>query len=123
LEAFPITGCLWLAGAVAIAGAPPFGLFLSEFTILRAGLSAYWWAVSLFLIFLIVVFISFLTHFRRMYFARAHDAQAKTLSGTFWRTLPMWLAFLPLLVLGVWWPQTLWQAFARIADELGGSLH
>jgi hydrogenase-4 component F len=123
LKAFPVTGCLWLAGAVAIAGAPPFGLFLSEFTILRAGLAVYWWAVALFLIFLIVVFISFLAHFRRMYFAGAREAPFKPLTGTFWRTLPMWLAFLPLLVLGVWWPHTLWEAFARIANELGGGLH
>ena len=34
---FPVQGALWLAGAVAITGAPPFGLFPSEFTILRAG--------------------------------------------------------------------------------------
>ncbi|HEY7307330.1 MAG TPA: proton-conducting transporter membrane subunit [Bryobacteraceae bacterium] len=122
LKAFPVTGCLWLAGAVAIAGAPPFGLFLSEFTILRAGLAAYGWAVFLFLVFLIVVFISFLAHFRRMYFARTHEAPAKALTGTFWRTLPMWLAFLPLLLLGVWWPHTLWEAFTRIAAELGGGL-
>ena len=37
-EYFPTSGALWLAGAVAITGAPPFGLFLSEFTIMRAGL-------------------------------------------------------------------------------------
>ncbi len=66
LKAFPVTGTLWLAGALAIAGAPPFGLFLSEFTILRAGVAGqYRWAVFLFLIFLIVVFIAFLAHFRR----------------------------------------------------------
>src|SRR5208282_6674828 len=35
---FPVLGGLWLAGAVAITGAPPFGLFLSELTIIRAGL-------------------------------------------------------------------------------------
>ncbi len=41
---FPVVGALWLAGAVAITGAPPFGLFASELTILRAGLatSAAW---------------------------------------------------------------------------------
>ena len=39
-EHFPTSGALWLAGAVAITGAPPFGLFLSEFTIMRAGLQA-----------------------------------------------------------------------------------
>ena len=33
---FPVQASLWLAGAVAITGAPPFGLFLSELIILRA---------------------------------------------------------------------------------------
>jgi hydrogenase-4 component F len=34
---FPVAGGLWLAGAVTITGAPPFGLFFSELTIMRAG--------------------------------------------------------------------------------------
>lgn len=122
LKAFPVTGCLWLAGAVAIAGAPPFGLFLSEFTILRAGMAMYRWAVFLFLIFLIVVFVSFLAHFRRMYFSKTPDAPVKRLSGTIWRGLPMWLAFVPLLILGLWWPHGLWSAFTHMAAELEGSL-
>ena len=32
----PISGMLFILGFLAIAGAPPFGLFISEFTILRA---------------------------------------------------------------------------------------
>jgi formate hydrogenlyase subunit 3/multisubunit Na+/H+ antiporter MnhD subunit len=35
---FPVQSALWLAGAAAIAGAPPSGLFQSELAILRAGL-------------------------------------------------------------------------------------
>lgn len=122
LKAFPVTGCLWLAGAVAIAGAPPFGLFLSEFTILRAGMTTYRWAVFLFLIFLIVVFISFMAHFRRMYFAESSGEPIKPLNGTVWRGLPMWLAFVPLLIFGLWWPHSFWEAFTRMAGELGGNL-
>jgi hydrogenase-4 component F len=34
----PVTGVLWLAGFLAICGSPPFGTFLSEFTILKATL-------------------------------------------------------------------------------------
>ncbi len=37
---YPVLGGLWLAGAVAITGAPPFALFLSELAIIRAGLAA-----------------------------------------------------------------------------------
>ena len=63
------TGALWLAGAVAITGAPPFGLFLSEFTIMRAGLQpAFSWAVYFMAVLLIVIFIGFMNHFRVMYY-------------------------------------------------------
>jgi hydrogenase-4 component F len=34
----PLTGAVLLLAAIAVAGSPPFGLFLSEFTIVRAGL-------------------------------------------------------------------------------------
>lgn len=36
LERLPLTGILWLAGFLAITGMPPFGLFLSEFAIVKA---------------------------------------------------------------------------------------
>ena len=120
LRTFPASGTLWLLGAVGIAGAPPFALFLSEFTILRAGMAGrYRWAAVLFVIFLIVVFIGFLSHFRRMYFDEAAEPGPK-LSGLVWRTVPMWLAFVPILVLGLWWPQHLWSVFAKISSTMMG---
>ena len=63
--AFPVVGAMWLAGAVAITGAPPFGLFASELTILRAGLqTSAAWASFAMAVLLIVIFIGFLNHFR-----------------------------------------------------------
>jgi hydrogenase-4 component F len=121
LKVSPASGTLWLLGAVGIAGAPPFALFLSEFTILRAGIAGrYRWVAIVFVIFLIVVFIGFLSHFRAMYFDPAPEPQVRKLTGAVWRTLPMWLAFIPLLVLGVWWPRTLWDAFTNIYFSLTG---
>ncbi len=38
LSVAPLTGAVLLLSAIAVAGSPPFGLFLSEFTIVRAGL-------------------------------------------------------------------------------------
>ena len=123
LRRFPTTGTLWLLGAVGIAGAPPFALFLSEFTILRAGFAGrYRWAAVVFVVFLIVVFIGFLSHFRAMYFDDSVQTEGPKLSGLLWRALPMWLAFVPLLVLGLWWPQHLWSIFANIsATTMGGA--
>ena len=124
-DRFPVTGALWLAGAVAITGAPPFGLFLSELTLMRAGLaSSNVWAVIVMLLLLIVIFIGFLNHFRAMYFEARRAGPAgpteRTVNPSAWMTVPMWLAFVPVLLLGVWWPQDLWRFFEVVAADLGG---
>ncbi len=75
---FPTEGALWLAGAIAITGAPPFGLFLSEFTIMRAGLKpSFSWAVYVMAILLIVIFIGFMNHFRVMYYQSTQSEESK----------------------------------------------
>jgi len=123
---FPVTGALWLAGALAITGAPPFGLFLSELTLMRAGFATpNAWAVIAMLILLIVIFIGFLNHFRVMYFdARTpvHSPLAAERNARLsaWMTVPMWLALVPVFVLGIWWPQPLWHFFEAVAADIGG---
>jgi hydrogenase-4 component F len=116
---YPMLGGLWLAGAVAITGAPPFGLFLSELTIIRAGLArSQWFLVGLMAVLLIVIFVGFLNHFRTMYFddSRRERKNMKPISP--WCLAPMWLALVPLFVMGVWWPQALWDHFLGIARSL-----
>ncbi|MHB1869569.1 MAG: proton-conducting transporter transmembrane domain-containing protein [Steroidobacteraceae bacterium] len=129
LTAMPVAGALWIAGAVAITGAPPFGLFLSEFTILRAGLGGpNAWAVFVMLALLVVIFVGFLNHFRAMYFGESAQAEASTApwrpapQERFWCELPMWLALVPLLAMGLWWPSAFSHYFAVIAAQLGGGV-
>jgi hydrogenase-4 component F len=132
LSLLPVSGLLWLAGAVAITGAPPFGLFLSELTIMRAGLAGpNAWAVFVMLVLLIVIFIGFLKHFQAMYFGAKTGADARPTAATpaqrglsVWCLLPMWLALIPVLVLGFWWPHAFMHYFAAVAQQLsagGGS--
>jgi hydrogenase-4 component F len=116
---FPIQGGLWLAGAVAITGAPPFGLFLSELVILRAGFErGYGWAVYVMVVLLIIIFIGFLNHFRAMYFDARATSDSKPRAVSRWCVAPMWLALAPLLVFGVWWPSELWDHFMAAAQIL-----
>ncbi|PWK89735.1 proton-conducting transporter membrane subunit [Fulvimonas soli] len=120
---FPVSGAIWLCGAVAITGAPPFGLFPSEFAILRAGWSGpHLWAAIVMLVLLIAIFVAFLNHFRAMYLEAsplAPPAAPTAAWGAGWRVLPMALALAALLALGLWWPPA-WQAlFADIARGLG----
>ncbi len=118
---FPVTGAIWLAGAVAITGAPPFGLFASELTILRAGLQTIAaWASFAMAALLIVIFVGFLNHFRCMYYEAPERADESRGRISAWCIVPMWLAIVPLLGLGLWWPQEIWGYFGQIAHALGG---
>jgi len=116
---FPAQGALWLAGAIAITGAPPFGLFLSEFTIMRAGLRpTFSWAVYAMALLLIVIFIGFMNHFRTMYY-RPTSADAPSRGRlSAWCTVPMWLSLAPLLIFGLWWPAGIWDYVASVALTL-----
>jgi hydrogenase-4 component F len=58
LKRVPLSGALFLAGFLAITGSPPFGPFVSEFTIVNAAvLSGQFLAGGLFLLLLAVVFV------------------------------------------------------------------
>ena len=58
LRRLPLSGGLFLAGFLAITGSPPFGPFVSEFSILNGAFDAGQIVVAaLFLVFLLVVFI------------------------------------------------------------------
>lgn len=60
LAALPLTGVVLLLTSLAILGAPPFGLFLSEFTIVRAGFASSSPALpALLLVLFVVAFVAF----------------------------------------------------------------
>ena len=117
---FPVSAALWLAGAVAITGAPPFGLFASEITILRAGFGGIGlWAAIIMVILLIVIFVGFLNHFRLMYYDGA-ETEITPRPVSRWCVAPMWLALVPLLVFGLWWPASLWRDFQVVERGIAG---
>ena len=118
---YPVQGSLWLAGAAAITGAPPFGLFLSELVILRGGIEQnYGWAVAAMIVLLIVIFVGFLNHFREMYFEPSLQTDSSTPAISSWCVTPMWFALAPLLLFGLWWPPGMWEHFSAIAYILAG---
>jgi hydrogenase-4 component F len=58
LRRVPVSATLFLIGAFAITGSPPFGLFLSEFLLLKAAVTAGRWGVALAVAgFLAVIFL------------------------------------------------------------------
>ena len=119
MRELPVLGALWLAGAVAITGAPPFALFLSELTIMRAGLArSHGLLIAAMGLLLIVIFVGFLNHFRVMYFSSDETLPAKVAPVGAWCIAPMWLALVPLFAMGIFWPERLWDHFQTIAQAL-----
>jgi hydrogenase-4 component F len=63
-RALPWTSAALVTGLVAIVGLPPFGLFVSEFSILREAFNQkHWLAAILLLAMLTVVFAAMIFHF------------------------------------------------------------
>lgn len=121
-QALPWTGSLWLLGAVAITGAPPFGLFQSEVAILKAGWDrGYGVVVTAMLVLLIVIFVGFLNHFRLMYLRPGRIERVDTPSAMGWRIVPMAIPVVGLLVLGIYWPPAWRTLFSSMAHMLGAA--
>ncbi len=95
LAAAPATGVLWMIGFLAITGTPPFGLFLSKFTILKAAFDGgHFWLAAIFLAFLAIIFIGMTTAFLGM-------AQGEPQKQTR-RERDLWWQLLPPQCLGCW---------------------
>ena len=68
----PVSGTIMLLAALAIAGTPPFNIFLSEFIILKAAADfGKWTTLALFIIFATIVFGGVLHHFSSMAFGKS----------------------------------------------------
>ena len=67
LRVMPWTGTLFAAGILALVGLPPFGLFVSEFLLVRAAILAHrLWLAGIVLLLLLTAFISLVGHLNRM---------------------------------------------------------
>src|SRR5207247_1081933 len=67
LQAMPWTGALFAAGILSLVGLPPFGLFVSEFLMVRAAvMNGRLWLTALLLLLLLTGFVSLLSHLNRM---------------------------------------------------------
>ncbi len=105
----PTTGVLFLAGFLAITGSPPFGLFVSEFTIISAGLSGgRYFPVALALLFMGIAFIGMGATILPSVLGTpgAHAARNDFRDG-FFTTAPIIIAMGSVLLLGLYIPPQL----------------
>ncbi len=119
----PVAGAALLFGGLAIAGAPPFAVFLGEFSIIRTGIAKGEYLVTgLLVLFIAIAFFAIMNHVSRMVFGAADDAE-KALEAP--RPLPnicvaaLLLAVVPVALFGVYIPEPLGNLITLAAAALG----
>lgn len=112
----PVTGVFWMLGGLAILGAPPFSLFISEFAILTAGVNRHLWGPTLiFLVLILVVFVAFFSYMNGMVFGRPPARVSRgELNG--WTIVPLMVSFIPVLWLGLYIPQPVQNVLERVSE-------
>ncbi len=101
MKVMPRTGFLFAGGMLAIIGLPPFGLFISEFALFRAGFAAGRpWLMGVVLVLLAVAFVSMIRHLNSMLYG-APPPHVRLGEEKDWRFLLLAVDLAALVVLGL----------------------
>jgi hydrogenase-4 component F len=116
LGTVPATAVLFAATVFALAGLPPFSLFLSEILIVQAAWGAsHPMLAALVLVLILMAFASLVTHLQRMLFGEAKGAVERGEGAS----VPLVLLAVPVAVLawiGVMLPEPLRMLITRAAE-------
>jgi hydrogenase-4 component F len=119
MQAMPWTGAAFLAATLALIGLPPFGLFVSEILVLRAGFAGgHPWAAGAALALLVAVFGGILRAVNRMLHGNPPEGIPAG-EPSRWPLVPVGVNLALLVVLGVAFPDGLASALARIVQAVG----
>jgi hydrogenase-4 component F len=119
LRAMPWTGGLFAAGMIALVGLPPFGMFLSKFTLVRAGFVAeQGWLMAVVLALLVVAFVSLLVHLNHMLYG-APPAGVRSGGDGGWGVVPLGVCAAALVLLGLSVPAPVTALLDRIVEIAG----
>lgn len=120
----PVTAALWMAGFLAIVGSPPFGLFVSEFSLLKAMFGQErWLAAGIYLMALAVIFVGMSVPVLRMVQGPKPPSVAPKYTENFCNVGPSLALGLLVLLLGLWVPDWLTEFLRNAAVTLGGNSH
>jgi len=122
LRAAPASGVLWLIGFFAITGSPPFGPFMSEFSILKGALDGgNYVSASLYLLFLAIIFVGMATAALRMAQGAPPEGLGERTSEPMSAVVPAVALAVAVTVLGVYVPEPLQALIHDAARTIGGS--
>jgi hydrogenase-4 component F len=125
----PLAGAALLFGALGITGAPPLAVFLSEFSILKAGLAQkHYLATGLLAVFIVIAFFGIMLQVNGMVFGGTDDTAdvpsdnrselENKFHVPFTCRLAMIMAAVPVVALGLYIPGPLQELLTRAAGVL-----
>jgi hydrogenase-4 component F len=121
VRVIPISGILWMAGILAIAGFPPFGTFISEFTIFKATLEqGRIFAAVAYLALLGIIFVGIAAIAFKMAQGRGSDTLRTGKAERAYSVVPPTIMILVVLMLGIFIPNSFSNALHEVARVLGG---
>jgi hydrogenase-4 component F len=122
-----------MIGGLAIAGAPPFAVFLSEFSILKAGvMHGHYLVVGLLALFIVIAFFGVMSKINRMVFGSPEIILIDEQSLYGRSTIPsrnilpltcimaLVVIVIPVILFGLYLPGPLYQLLHQAAASLGG---
>jgi len=120
IRTLPVSAALLVLGLFAVTGSPPFGLFMSEFTILRAAIDAgHPWIAAVMLLALAIIFVGMAALVLGIALGEPPPGVVPVRESPWLVVGPMALAA-AVLMLGVYIPGPLHDVLARAAVALGG---
>jgi hydrogenase-4 component F len=122
MAVMPVTGMVWIAGFFAVTGMPPFGIFLSEFTIVKSMIEQGKIGIAVaFLAILALIFTGMAIAFLNMAQGRKNDdLQIKGNPDTAIVVLPPLALGVLTLVLGLYIPPVVNSLLHDVAVIMGG---
>ena len=115
IHSMPWTGAAFLMAGLAVTGSPPFSLFQSEFTILRAAFGRGYFVPAIFFVaFLVAIFSGFLVHIANLVLgADPGHPPAETCR---WKKYSVVGLASLIIILGFWIPAPLFNLIKSAAD-------
>jgi len=100
-KALPRTSVLLTGAIFALVGLPPFGIFLSEYTLFRAGFAqGYAWPMGAALLLLLISFAAIISHLNQMVYGPV-TLGLSIPRDTGWHLIPLALSLVALIILGL----------------------
>jgi hydrogenase-4 component F len=122
VRTLPLSAGLLVVGLFAVTGSPPFGLFMSEFTILRAAIDqGHPWIAAIMLLMLAIIFVGMAALVLGIALGEPKPGAQRIRESPWLVVGPLALAAI-VLMLGIYIPGPLHDVLARAAAALGGTV-